>query len=222
MTKPFTLADVRQALRLPDFDPYAAQRKLMPLPRTQRRTPEMPGAARLGGVLILLYHWQDDLYVVLTRRQDGLQFHAGQISFPGGRHEPPETLQMTALREAHEEVGVSPDKIEVIGPLTPLYIPPSDFEVHPFVGWYRNGQRPSFTPDSREVAEIIETPLGGLLDPATRRHEPWEWRGSRIEVPYFAIQGHKVWGATAMMLSELVERLLALGIGIDGRFPASP
>lgn len=213
MKKPYTLADVRQALRLPDFDPYAAQRKLMPLARMQRRAPDMPGAARLGAVLILLYQWRDDLHVVLTRRRDDLQFHPGQISFPGGRHEPPETLEMTALREAHEEVGVALDEVELLGPLTPLYIPPSDFEVHPFVAWRHNGQRPSFTPDPREVAEIIETPLRGLFDPATRRHEPWEWRGDRIEVPYFAVQGHKVWGATAMMLSELVERLRALAPG---------
>jgi hypothetical protein len=97
--------------------------------------------------------------------------------------------------------------VTILGELTPLYIPPSDFEVHPIVAWYANGKRPSFTPSDAEVAEILETPLSYLLTPASRGEETWTLRGYDVRVPFFNIQGHKVWGATAMMLSELVERL---------------
>jgi 8-oxo-dGTP pyrophosphatase MutT (NUDIX family) len=161
----------------------------------------------LGGVLVLLYGKNDELNLVLTRRRDDLQSHAGQISFPGGRHEDPETLLMTALRETHEEIGVPPTAVMPLGTLASLYIPPSDFEVHPFVGWYSHGERPIFTPDTGEVAEILEVPLRHLIDPATRQEEPWELRGQQVKVPYYDVQGYKVWGATAMMLSELIERL---------------
>jgi hypothetical protein len=75
------------------------------------------------------------------------------------------------------------------------------------VAWYANGQRPTFYPSDAEVAEILEVPLRHLLRPETRVEELWNWRGSDVAVPFFNVQGHKVWGATAMMLSELVERL---------------
>jgi hypothetical protein len=84
---------------------------------------------------------------------------------------------------------------------------PSDFEVHPFVAWYHNGQRPIFHPAPHEVAEIIEAPLAHLLDPAARREEMWELRGQEFLIPFFALGSHQVWGATAMMMSEFLERL---------------
>lgn len=207
----YTISDVRRALSLNHFDAFAAQQKMMPTPRPTSRPPQMTGKVRLGGVLLLLYCRDHELHLILTRRRDDLDSHAGQISFPGGRHEDPETLEMTALRETHEEVGVAPTQVEVVGALAPLYIPPSDFEVHPFVAWSLEGQRPSFHADPREVAEILEVPLSHLLDPATRVEEPWDFRGHAIHVPYYAVDHHKVWGATAMMLSEFLERLRALG-----------
>lgn len=207
MPAQFTIADVRRALKLTNFDAAAAQKKMSPIPRGSQRPDSLPGQVRLGGVLVLLYCYQDELYFVLTRRRDDLNSHAGQVSFPGGQHENNETLPETAVREAHEEIGVEPASLTILGGLTPLYIPPSDFEVHPTVAWYTNGKRPTFTPNDSEVAEILEVPLRQLLDPAVRREEIWQIRRYNVLVPYFLINGHKVWGATAMMLSELVERL---------------
>ena len=155
----------------------------------------------------MLYCCQDELCVVLTRRRDDLNNHAGQISFPGGQRDGSESLVETAVREAHEEIGVNPEAMTILGQLTPLYILPSDFEVHPTVAWYGNGERPFFTPSDDEVAEILETPLKHLMNPATRAEEMWTIRGYTLRVPFYVVQGHKVWGATAMMLSELVERL---------------
>jgi 8-oxo-dGTP pyrophosphatase MutT (NUDIX family) len=203
-----TFDDVRAALSLPDFDGFGAQRRMMPDARPVGRSPGRAGEPRLGGVLMLLYCVDGEAMLVLTRRPDYGGVHAGQVSCPGGRHEPPETLAATALRETYEEIGVRPAEVEIMGELTPLYVMPSDFEVHPFVGRFLGEGRPSFVPDTREVAAIIETPLRVLLDPATRAREEMEIRGGlRMMVPFFRLGEDKVWGATAMMLSEFVERL---------------
>ena len=205
----YTIHDVKQALSLPDFDAVLAQAKMMPEARPRQRPSKLKGKPRLGGVLALFYCQNDELHLVLTRRRDDLNSHAGQISFPGGRKEETETLLMTALRETEEEIGVAPSQVEVVGLLHSLYIPPSDFKVHPFVAWAIDGKRPSFTPNEDEVDEIIEVPLRVLMNPATRQAEPWDFQGHKITVPYYAVAGYKVWGATAMMLSELFERLRA-------------
>ncbi|MCP5098442.1 MAG: CoA pyrophosphatase, partial [Chloroflexi bacterium] len=178
--------------------------------RSRERPSSRNGTPRVGGVLLLLYCVENELHFVLTRRRDDLNSHGGQISFPGGRQEPGEPLQTTALRETDEEIGVSPTAVSILGHLTDIYIPPSDFEVHPFVGWYHENGKPTFNPATTEVAEIIEVPLAHLFDPNTRREEPWDFRGHQITIPFFEIEEHKVWGATAIMLSEFVERLRAV------------
>lgn len=202
-----TIDIVRQALNLVDFDGRSAQLKMAPILRQNLRPRENPGQPRVGSILVLLYCQQDELHLVLTRRRDDLRSHAGQISFPGGKRERDEALATTALRETQEEIGVAPTHLTLLGQLTPIYIMPSDFEVHPFVAWYKDGQRPIFQPAVTEVAEIIEAPLDHLLNPATRREEMWQLRGRDMLVPFFAIGSHKVWGATAMMLSEFLERV---------------
>lgn len=203
-----TLADVRQALALPHFDVLAAQQQMALLDRSRRRPPKMEGEPRVGGVLLLLYCRDGELYVLLTRRRADLNSHAGQISFPGGRREEDEPLYETALRETMEEVGVPPAAVTILGSLADIYIPPSDYEVHPFVGWLEgNGRPPRFSPNPAEVEEILEAPLRLLLHPETRREEAWELRGQRVKVPFYDVEGHKVWGATAIMLSEFLERL---------------
>lgn len=198
---------IRRALALEEFDGLAAQSRMKPIPRAERRPAEQDGEPRLGAVLILLYNREGKTHTVLTRRRDHLPAHAGQISLPGGRREGRETLQQAALRETGEEVGVQPTQIRLLGELTPLYIPPSDFEVHPFVGWYE--QNPRFVPQDAEVAEIIEVPLAHLLDSGVRQVETWERGDISLRVPFFYVGTHKVWGATAMILSEFVERLQA-------------
>ena len=204
---PLTLDKIHKALELEDFDSLAAQKKMMPFDSAQRNLPENKAAVRVGAVLVLLYYRDQEIYLVLTKRRDDLHSHAGQISFPGGRHEDSETLLTTALRETEEEVGIPITAVQSLGQLTTIYIPPSGFLVHPFVGWYENGGPPQFIPCEDEVAQIIEVPLSTLLDPETAVSEPWHFKGQKVMVPYYAIQGHKVWGATAIMLSEFVERL---------------
>ena len=202
-----TTAVIRQALSLPDFDVQAAHYDMMPLGRTRQRPPELPGQPRIGGVLLLLYCHEQKMQIVLTRRRDDLNAHAGQISFPGGKQEANETAVQAALRETEEEIGVSASAVSILGELTSIYIPPSDFEVHPFVGWVNGGKRPSFVPETREVAEIIEAPLHHLLDPHTREVGPIPVRGAMYTVPYYNVNGHKVWGATAVLLSEFLGRI---------------
>lgn len=208
---PCSLDEVVAALALPDYDGRAAQQLMMPAARVSFRDQARPGQPRLGAVLLLLYCRDDELYLVLTKRRDDLGSHAGQVSFPGGRHEPPESLLACALRETYEEIGITPEKVRLLGELTPLYIYPSDFEVQPYVGVWQGEERPCFQPDPREVAAVIETPVRCLLDPATRVEEEWQLRGMDVTVPFFAVDGHKVWGATAMMLGEFVARLRAVG-----------
>jgi 8-oxo-dGTP pyrophosphatase MutT (NUDIX family) len=204
----FKPEQIRQALKLPGFDGKAAQMGMVPVPRGNVRPPDMSGQARQGGVMVLIFEKRGKSHLLLTRRRDDLQQHAGQISFPGGRREDGESLRETALREAHEEVGIQPTEVQVLGELTSLYIMPSDFEVHPFVAWH-TGQ-PSYTIQDDEVAEILEVPISFLLDPTNRHEEPWKISGFQLKVPYYLVGKHKVWGATAMMLSEFLERLRVL------------
>ena len=202
---------MRRAVNLTEFDGPAAQSQMQPVPRTNRRPPSQPGEARQGAVLMLLYEKRREMHLVLTRRRDDLDAHAGQVSFPGGRRESHETLRDTALREAREEVGVPPAAVTVLGELTPLYIFPSDFEVRPFVGWHEGA--PAFQAQPAEVAEIIETPLAALFDEQTLGEELWEWRNRPLQVPFYQIGEHKVWGATAMILSDFIERVRSVEAG---------
>ena len=202
-----TTAVIQRALSLTNFDALSAHYHMLPTDRNRQRPSELPGQPRIGGVLLLLYPHQQNTHLVLTRRRDDLSSHAGQISFPGGRIESGETAVQAALRETEEEIGVPAKTITVLGELTSIYIPPSDYEVHPFVGWVNGGERPSFVPEVREVAEILEVPFPLLLDPDTRQVGPIPVRGATYTVPYYNVNGHKVWGATAIMLSEFLGRL---------------
>ncbi len=207
---PITLSHIQAALALTPFDSQAAHYLMAPLTRPASRPADLPGAARIGSVLLLLYCHGDEVHLALTRRRDDLNSHAGQISFPGGRVEAGETLAAAALRETEEEVGVRPSTITILGKLTPIWIPPSDFQVHPFVGWLQGGVRPLFHLAENEVAELLETPLSHLLHPDSRREGIIERQGYRLTVPYFDVDGHMVWGATAIILSEFLERLRAV------------
>ena len=156
---------------------------------------------RLAATLVLLYPGSDaSPMFVLTERQASLRDHSGQISLPGGSRDGHETAEETARREAYEEVGVDPDALDVLGRLTPLYIPPSGFSVTPVVAALDH--RPPFTPHEAEVARLLEVPLVDLLDPGSRRSSRRSVRGGAFDVPYFELAGHEVWGATAMMLAE--------------------
>ncbi|HSH02138.1 MAG TPA: CoA pyrophosphatase [Anaerolineae bacterium] len=178
------------------------------MPRPIRRPTKRPGSPRIGAVMLLFYPWGEHLTFVLTRRVATLRAHSGQISFPGGRQDPPESLATTALRETEEEIGIPQQQIKLLGPLTQLYIPPSDFEVHPFVGWL--DQRPIFRPNPNEVDAVLETPLEALFNPQIQFVEQRDINGLMMTVPYFHLHNSKVWGATAMILGEMIGRLQAL------------
>lgn len=159
--------------------------------------------ARHGGVLILFYPHDDDIFLPLILRPTYEGVHSGQIGLPGGGFEPEDSdLAATALREAHEEVGVLPAQVKVIGQLSPLYVFASNYLVQPVIGW--TATRPQFKLDPQEVAALIETPIGALLDPNNHAEELWTLRNRRAIVPYYRVDGHNVWGATAMILSELL------------------
>jgi 8-oxo-dGTP pyrophosphatase MutT (NUDIX family) len=158
-----------------------------------------------GGVLILLYPHHGELHFVLMRRSDHPEDrHKGQISLPGGRHEDSDAdYRATALRETREELGITLDNYELLGTLSTLYIPPSNFYIYPSVA--HTPARPDFVPDSGEVAELIEVPISTLLDPGTRIVEEWtmpQYNNTKVMMPHYHIAGHKVWGATAMVLAE--------------------
>jgi len=158
-----------------------------------------------AAVLILLYPVDGELRFPLTRRHEGLPHHPGQISLPGGSLEKGEGPEEAALRETAEELGIDSSAIEILGRLTPLKIPPSGFEIDPFVGYLP--ARPRFVPEEREVVEVIEASLDLLSSKEAIGIEERQLRGGLSAVPYWKIAGHKVWGATAMVLAELGELL---------------
>ncbi|MBC7251600.1 MAG: CoA pyrophosphatase [Anaerolineae bacterium] len=196
-----TIAGLRLALQRPKPG-WAAQRLMAPRPRptlAERGPHHQPHQA---GVLILLYPVNHDLAFPLTLRTETVENHKGQISLPGGAREGDEPLSWTALRETQEELGVDPASVEVLGDLTPLYVPPSDYCIYPFVAFCPF--HPAWEPDPIEVAEVLEIPLSLLRDPHTVHREWWKIRGQDVDVPFYLIGRHKVWGATAMVLSEFM------------------
>ena len=190
----------RLAGTLPGAD---AQRRFAPSPV---RTDWRPGYAgentRTAAVLLLLYPFNMGVAVPLTVRASGLARHAGQISLPGGASDPGETLVDTALREAAEEIGVDPGSVRVLGELTPVHVIVSGFTLHPVVGV--TDVRPVFVPAPEEVAEVLEVSLDDLRDASRIRHGTRIREGVAVEYPYFDLLGHQVWGATAMVLGELI------------------
>jgi len=179
-----------------------------------RPMPEIiPIEARDSAVLQLIFPVDRKPHLLLIRRTEDGSAHSGQISFPGGRYESNDpNFQSTALREAEEEVGIQSGDIEVLGALTPLYIPVSFFKVHPFLAYSKH--RPKWSPNNQEVAAIIEVQLDWLMDNhnkiQTEIHPP-SMPGKSLMVPAYRLPDDSfIWGATAMMIAELEELLTAM------------
>lgn len=172
---------------------------------------KIPEDARNSGVMILLYEEGGRIKIPLILRPENSGIHSGQISLPGGKQEPEdENLVSTAIRETSEEIGVPSKSIEVIGKLTQLYIPPSNFIVHPHLGYLTD--EVIFIPEKSEVAKIIALELEDLMDEEkVKEKDILLSSGQSIRAPYYTIEGETVWGATAMILSELKSILYEIG-----------
>ena len=201
-----SLAELETVLRerlsgtLPGLD---AQRRFMPTPpRSGWQPGEFPADARIAAGLLLIYPGTCGASIPLTVRASGLKRHAGQISLPGGATDPGETLAQAALREAHEEIGVDPARVRVLGELTPVHVLVSGFTLHPVVGV--TDACPAFRPAAHEVEEVLEVSLADLQDASRIRTGFRTREGVAVEYPYFDLLGHQVWGATAMILGEFI------------------
>lgn len=164
-------------------------------------------APRTAAVMMLFYPKNGMTHLVLIVRNSYEGVHSGQIAFPGGKWETEDKdYSETALRETHEEVGIHPNQMEIIKLFTPTYIPPSNFMVYPFLGICK--EEACFVLDPTEVSSIIELPLSVFLsDKIIIEAKLTTSYAENINVPAFEIEGHVVWGATAMMLSELKDVL---------------
>ncbi|MGS4345009.1 NUDIX hydrolase [Myroides odoratus] len=162
---------------------------------------------RASAVMMLLYPKALETHVLLIERATYKGVHSGQVGFPGGKYEQEDVdLLHTALRETQEEVGIVDKDIQIIQPYTKIYIPPSNFFVQPYLGISQ--KELSFIPDAHEVANIIELPLAILMeDQLIQKVEMKTSYASWTEVPAFVYKDYTIWGATAMMLSELKETL---------------
>ncbi len=169
------------------------------------RTPIADSGLPRAAVLIPLYEKDQRLHVLLTKRTDLVEHHKGQISFPGGAlDEGDPGLDVCALRETHEEIGVHPDHVEVFGPMDDM-ITVSNFVVTPYVGALTHPAPYPFAPNAHEVAEIIEAPVDHLLDNRNLIEEVRRLQGQDVVLPSFRYGEHVIWGATARMLKRFLD-----------------
>ena len=182
-----------------------AQIEMAPRPVSEGRMREMdpPEDVHHSSVLVLLFpNENEDLELTLTLRTSDID-HGGQISFPGGREDEGETAVETALREANEEIGINPEAVQIIGQLSDLYVSHSNNLVTPVVGYLE--QRPDFQINPIEVEEVFTVEINSLLHKKNLTVEDWNLRTNTYKVPYWDVHRVPLWGATAMMLNELLE-----------------
>lgn len=156
-----------------------------------------------AAVLIPLFRKEGEYHVLLTRRTEKVGTHKGQISFPGGRRDEGEPLLTTALREAHEEIGIQEQDVRILGELDDMCTLTSDFCIAPFVGLIPYPY--SFNVNDQEIAEIIEVPLSAFLDGTTFREELRVRNGQPLHVCFYEHGEHIIWGATARILKQLMD-----------------
>lgn len=190
----------------------SAHVKMAPASRIPTLDPEYykDNHPRQSAVMMLFYPKNEMAHLVLIKRNAYEGIHSSQISFPGGKAEPEdENLAATAVRETFEEVGVKPSDIDIIMPFTQIYIPPSNFLVSPFLGL--SMREPEFNPSPDEVTELIELSLDLFLDDSiVIETEIQTSYSQKVMVPAFKVNEHIVWGATAMILSELKETIKSI------------
>ena len=178
----------------------AAQNMMLPKSRVDVKFPKSIEHAIPSAVLILLYPYKDDIYFILTERTNEVQHHKGQISLPGGTWEKGEHLHETALRETEEEIGISSEETTIICELTPLFVKVTGYMIHPFVGYVT--KKPNIVPHPNEVNNVFTVSISDLVNPINTQTELRTIRKFPLDVPFFKFSKYKVWGATAMILSE--------------------
>lgn len=181
------------------------EQRFGPRPHDGRHYADPPADARNAAVLVLLYRCEDSWQIPLTLRPKSLPDHGGQICLPGGAIEPGETAQEAAIREFHEELGADGLPIDILGSLSPLYVTASNFWVRPWLGVTR--QQPNLVANPTEVEEIIEVPLPHLLSPTNLDSHQRRSNGKSYTAPHFIWESHRIWGATCLILGELVTLL---------------
>ncbi|CAG5068372.1 putative Nudix hydrolase NudL [Dyadobacter sp. CECT 9623] len=204
----FSLFTEQLAKKLKYPLPGDSAHKLMQASSKLRLTFKPNSRTRKSAILILFYPHQNEIYfpLILRPAYDGV--HSGQVAFPGGRYElTDKDLVRTALREAQEEIGLRLNDVKILGILTELFIPASNFYVLPVIA--AMPYRPDFYPDPREVEDIFEIKLEEISDINIIGSSDIQVRGEQVHAPHYMVQGYKIWGATAMMISELLTVLNA-------------
>ena len=164
---------------------------------------EKTNSMKKAAVLVGLFKKNDEWCFSLIRRPMNEKNHPGQIALPGGAMEKNETLMNTALREGFEEVGIKPEDVEIIGQLTPVPVPVSEYLIYPFVGVI--DYEPEWIINEDEVEKIFILRMSELISSDNGYTEMWDLRGNKVEVPIFKVMNETVWGATAAVLSELID-----------------
>jgi 8-oxo-dGTP pyrophosphatase MutT (NUDIX family) len=169
--------------------------------------------SQAAAVLVPVFEEDGIARLVLTRRSTNLPSHQGEVAFPGGKVHADETAQQGALREAHEEVGINPADVDVVGSLEELATVAGRFVLAPFVGVLARG-RPELVPNPGEVARVFDVAVADLLDPDVYREERWELPGmGERPMHFFEVAGETVWGATARILFELLALVTEAEVG---------
>ena len=183
----------------------AAQALMSPRPPREWQADFNPARVRQAAGLLLLFPSGPHAHLVLTVRAGTLERHSGQVSLPGGVIDPGETFERAALREAHEEIGLRLEDVQTLGALTPIDIHVSGFRLHPIVAI--TPSPPALRPSDAEVARILEVPLDRLMDPRCVRWKALTREGRSVTAPAFLVEDVEIWGATAMVLAELLTML---------------
>lgn len=201
---------IRLARRLQEPLPgWPAQVRYQPELSLGRHRGPPPLTARQAAVLVLLYPHEQQWHVPLMLRPLHMPDHAGQVSLPGGMIEPGETSREAAIREYTEELGAPADDLELLGQLSPLYLFATNFQITPWVATV--GAQPRWQPSEREVQRLLEVPLPHLLDPLNTSHIERRQRGLEFRAPCFRWDSEAIWGATSMILAELIASVREVG-----------
>ena len=205
----FSIDQLKQKFQLP-LPGVSSHLKMAPPHRVREIVNQLDNAenAKKSAVLILFFHDADALKMIVIRRSVYVGTHSGQIAFPGGRYEEEDKeVRITALREIEEEIGIPENEIEIIGRLTDIYVPPSNFLISVFVGYL--SQKPVYKIDEREVDEVIEIPFAEFYKSDLIKEKTFYVNSIKAadNAPYYNLTNAEIWGASAMVISELLDVL---------------